>query len=329
MAARNPLKSIFFIPLPDKYLSSDGGRVASVDISMTIQTGPGIHPVRRGRSLKSFKPGVRGVGMTGHIVAIPADLRHPAGQEFAVVAAVWGMAIQAVLLHRRMGPHVRTPLLGVALVTEFIHGICFELGGAKASVLFVTTRAFQFSFADGMMGGPVLLGPYALVAEIAEVWLGGLQILPGTGMNGVAVVAGNPLILMLGHVPKGQVLLLAMTGKAFGGFGLGVGDSLAEDEDAHASLTALFHVGCARTMAGFAPFFVFRASGDGFFGMGRNHVGLEAVLMAPFADFRSHGAVASARLLRRQASPEDEKNGDDGKDEIGFPHHIPLLLQVK
>jgi hypothetical protein len=217
----------------------------------------------------------------------------------------------------------------MALVTEFIHGICLDLGGAKASVMFVTTRAFQFSFADGMVGGLVLLGPYALVAEIAEVWLGGLQILPGTGMNGVAVVAGNPLILMLGHVPKGQVLLLAMTDKAFGGFGLGVGDSLAEDENAHASLTALFHMGRARTMAGFAPFFVFGASGDGFFGMGRNHVGLEAVLMAAFADFRSHGAVASARLLRRQAFPEDEKNGDDGKDENDFPHHIPLLLQVK
>jgi hypothetical protein len=126
--------------------------------------------------------------------------------------------------------------------------------------------------------------------------------------------------------PKGQVLA-AMTDKALADLALAW--LRLPKMKCPASLTALFHMGRARTMAGFAPFFVFGASGDGFFGMGRNHVGLEAVLMAAFADFRSHGAVASARLLRRQAFPEDEKNGDDGKDENDFPHHIPLLLQVK
>jgi hypothetical protein len=245
--------------------------------------------------------------MTGNIVTVPANLRHPAVQEFVVVAAVGNMTIQAILIHRGMGPHEGASFFGMALVTELIDGIPFKLGGTEPSVVLVTARAFHLPFPDGMVGGPVLLSPYVLMAEIAEVRLGGLQILPGAGMNGMAVVAGNPLILVFGHVPEGQVLLLAMAGETFVGFGLGIGDSLAEDEDAHAPLTALLHVGRARAMAGFAPFFVFRAPGNGFFGMSRHHVGLEAVLMAPLADLRSHDAITSTRLLRRQASSEEEE----------------------
>jgi hypothetical protein len=209
------------------------------------------------------------------------------------------MAIQAILIHRGMGPHEGASFLGMALVTELIDGIPFELGGTEPSVVLVAPRAFQLAFPDGMVGSPVLLGPDILVAGIAEVRFRGLQILPGAGMNGMAVVAGEPLGLVPGHVPKGKVFLLAMAGETFGGFGPGIGDSLAEDEDAHAPLTALLHVGCARAMAGFASLFVFRAPGNGLFGMSRHHVGLEAVLVAPLADLRPHDAITSTRLLRR------------------------------
>jgi hypothetical protein len=41
-------------------------------------------------------------------------------------------------------------------------------------MVFVAIRAFQLSFPDRMVGSPILLGPNALVAEIAEVWLAGL-----------------------------------------------------------------------------------------------------------------------------------------------------------
>jgi hypothetical protein len=72
-----------------------------------------------------------------------------------------------------MGPHERTSFLGMALITEFIDGIPLELSGAKASMVFVAVRAFYFPFPDRMVGGSTCLGPYALVAEIAKVWLGG------------------------------------------------------------------------------------------------------------------------------------------------------------
>jgi len=222
--------------------------------------------------------------MARNIVTVPANLRHPAVQEFVVIAAVGNMAIQAILIHRRMGPHEGASFLGMALVTEFVDAIPFKLGGTEPSVVLVTPRAFQLPFPDGMVGGPVLLSADILVAGIAEVRFGGLQILPGARMKGVAVVAGNPLILVFGHVPKGQVFLLAMAGETFVGFGLGIGDSLAKDKDAHAPLTALLHVGRTRAMAGFASIFVFRAPGNGFFGMSRHHVGFEAVLVASLAD---------------------------------------------
>jgi hypothetical protein len=115
-------------------------------------------------------------------------------------------------------------------------------------------------------------------------------------MDGVAVIAGNPFDFVPGQVPEGQIFLFAMTGKAFGRLRLGVGESLAEDEDAHASLSAFFHVGGSRTMAGLAIFLAGRAAGDGFLRMGRHHVGIEAVLMTPFADFHPHRAIARLYL---------------------------------
>ena len=72
-----------------------------------------------------------------------------------------------------MGPHPGPSFLGVALVTEFIYGITLELSGAETSMVFVAVRALYFPFPDGVVGGPACLGPYALVAGIAEVWLGG------------------------------------------------------------------------------------------------------------------------------------------------------------
>ncbi len=73
-----------------------------------------------------------------------------------------------------MGPHKGASFLGMAFITKFIDGIPLELGGAKTSVVFVAVRAFHFSFPDRMVRGPILLRPYALMTEIAEVRLRGL-----------------------------------------------------------------------------------------------------------------------------------------------------------
>ena len=85
----------------------------------------------------------------------------------------------------------------------------------------------------------------------------------------MAVIAGNALDLMPGQIPEGQVFLVAMAGKTFGRLGLGVGESLAENEDAHTSLAAFFHMGGSGAMAGFAVFVVGRAAGEAFLGMSR------------------------------------------------------------
>lgn len=73
-----------------------------------------------------------------------------------------------------MRPHPGTSLIGMALVTKFVDRIPLELGGAKTSMVFVAIRAFDLPLSDRMVGGPILLGPYAFMAEIAEVWLRGL-----------------------------------------------------------------------------------------------------------------------------------------------------------
>ena len=73
-----------------------------------------------------------------------------------------------------MGPYKGASFLGMALIAKFINGIPLNLGGAKTSMVFVAVRTFNFSFPDRMVGGPALLSPYALMTEIAQVWLRGL-----------------------------------------------------------------------------------------------------------------------------------------------------------
>ena len=112
--------------------------------------------------------------MARRIVTVLAEHGDPTVQELIVTTAVGDMAIHAILIHRRMGPHKRAPLLRMALVTEFIDGIPLELGGAKTSMGLVAVRTFHFSFPDRMVRGPILLRPYTLMTEIAEFRLGGL-----------------------------------------------------------------------------------------------------------------------------------------------------------
>jgi hypothetical protein len=106
-------------------------------------------------------------------VTIPADLGHPAVQELIVVAAVGNVTIQAILIDWRMGPHPRPSFIRMALVAKFGDRIALQLGRAKPSMMFMAVRAFDLSFPDGMVGGPIFLGPDALMTEIAEVRLGG------------------------------------------------------------------------------------------------------------------------------------------------------------
>jgi hypothetical protein len=116
-----------------------------------------------------------------------------------------------------------------------------------------------------------------------------------------------------------------MAFKAFGRLGFCIGEFFAENEDAHASLTAFLHMSRSRAMTGLAAFLAGGAAGNAFFGVSGDHVGIEVILMAALADLCSHGSIAPSRFLRRQTSAEEEQHGNDGKNENGFPHHIPLV----
>jgi hypothetical protein len=115
-------------------------------------------------------------------------------------------------------------------------------------------------------------------------------------MNGMAVITGNPFVFVPGHFPEGQVSLFAMAFKAFGRFGFGIGEFFAENEDAHAPLTAFLHMGGPRAVAGLAPFLAGGAAGNAFFGVSGDHVGLEVILMTALADLYSHGSIAPLRF---------------------------------
>jgi hypothetical protein len=176
-----------------------------MNLRMTVHAGLGKHSAfpRGSRSLKGFEAGVRGSWVAGSIMAIYAYGRNPLNQKFIVVTAMGRVAIRTILVDRRMLPHKRPSFFGMASVAEFVDGIAFHHLGPKTPMVVMAVRAFHSSFPDGVVGLLVFLGPDCAVADVAELGLRGLQIPPGHGVNGVAVIAGNPDRSMLGHVPKG------------------------------------------------------------------------------------------------------------------------------
>jgi hypothetical protein len=144
-------------------------------------------------------------------------------------------------------------------------------------------------------------------------------------MDGMAVIAGNPFVFVPGHVPEGQVSLFAMTGKAFGRLGLGIGEFFAENEDAHASLAAFLHMSRSRAMAGLAAILAGWATGYAFFGVSGDHEGFEMVLVAALADLHPDRTIASFGFLSTETSPQEEKKGRNGKEDQDFSPHTSLL----
>ena len=133
-----------------------------------------------------------------------------------MIAPVGGMTKEAVFLHRRMGPHERTPLFGVALVAEIVNPVPFDHLVPETAVVIVAIRAFYFSFPDGMVGLSIFFRSDPGVADVAELRLLGLQVFAGHRMNGVTVIAGNGDGFVLAHVPEGQIAVVPVAGKSFG-----------------------------------------------------------------------------------------------------------------
>ncbi len=64
-----------------------------MNIAVAVQTRPGKHLIRWGGSPKGFKTSVGGARMEAIVMTVLAELRHPAVQEFDVIAAVGNMTI--------------------------------------------------------------------------------------------------------------------------------------------------------------------------------------------------------------------------------------------
>jgi hypothetical protein len=179
------------------------------------------------------------------------------------------MAVQAILFHGRMLPHIGASLLGMALIAEFVYLMRLDHLWPKTPVMIMAVRTFYFSFSDGVVGLLIFLRPYGPMADITKVRLRGFQILPGTGMNGMAVVTRDTCGFVLAQVPEGQLFEFFMASQAFGGLQPSLLNPFAEDKYAHPLFAAFFHVGRSGAMAGLAIFLGSRAAGDAFFGVSR------------------------------------------------------------
>ena len=125
----------------------------------------------------------------------------------------------------------------------------------------------------------------------------------------MAVVTGNPHRSVLGQIPVGEIPALPVARQTTGRFFFGIGKFLAKDKDAHSLFSALFHVGAARPMAGFAGVPVYRAVGQLFIAMNRLGEAVVVVLVTAFADLRPHDAIASPDFSLGIDSADKDENG--------------------
>jgi hypothetical protein len=203
----------------------------------------------------------------------------------------------------------------MALIAELIGGACFDHAVPEPAVMVVAIRALHFPFANRMVGLFVLLRPDGPVADVAEIRLRGFQIFPGSGMNGVAVVAGNIRDFVPALVPEGKVFGIPVAGKTFCRFGFGIGDLFAVDKNPHPALAAFLHMRGSRSMAGLAGILTCGTVGDPLLGVGGLQITLVVIFMASFADLRPDDALAAPDISGRQGAPEkNEKEQNRKKD---------------
>jgi hypothetical protein len=173
-----------------------------------------------------------------------------------MITAMRFMAGQTVFFDRRMFPHERPSLIGMACITEFVNGIRFELFVAKGAVNIVAAAAFDQAFFYGMMRLLVCLRPYIMMTSEAQLRFFFFQIFLTSGMWRMTVIACNAFHSMFAHIPRRHLPRLFMTGQTFCIPSLDI-DILAEIKYIHAATSALFHMLRSGTMAGFAGILAF------------------------------------------------------------------------
>ncbi len=161
------------------------------------------------------------------------------------------MAIEAILLDRRMLVKIRASFFRVAFITEFVDRIGFQHFVGKLPVRVMAVNACYFVFPDRMVGLLASHGLYVLVALKADFGSARFQEILRSCMRRMAIVAGNTLDVVLALTPERGSLCFIMAGKAFCGFGLRV-DVLVKSKYFNASTAAFFHVFSTGTMAGLA-----------------------------------------------------------------------------
>ena len=122
---------------------------------------------------------------------------NPACQKLGMVAAMGGMAGQAILFHRRMRPQEGTSFFRMAFIAEFVGRVRLHHLVPEPAMLIVTACAFHLPFFDRMVRLLVLLEGDVPVADVAEIRFLGFQVLLGPRMDRMAGIAGKTRRLML------------------------------------------------------------------------------------------------------------------------------------
>jgi len=107
-------------------------------------------------------------GVAARDVARVADPRHADLQQLRIAAAVWVVAIGAILHDRRMLPQKWAPPLGVATQAILIGRGLNQLRWIRASVWVMAAGAGNFPFAIGHVRGALQLCSPHLVAPQAQ-----------------------------------------------------------------------------------------------------------------------------------------------------------------
>lgn len=175
-----------------------------MDFCMAIQARTGIHPVGLRRTSKIVEIRIDCPWVACCVMATLAKQGHTIGQKLPMIAPVDRVAGFTIFFNGRMLPKERTALFRMTFVTQFVDRAAFNKFIPKTTMMVMAVRTFYFTFFYGMMRLLGNLGSNTPVAGKTQFRLRGLQIHFFSGMNRMAVVAGDAGGLVRTHIPMGK-----------------------------------------------------------------------------------------------------------------------------
>lgn len=143
---------------------------------------------------------------------------------------------------------IRPALVGVTAVAELLGILRFDHIACQAAVGGVTGITGDLAFNDRMMR-PFSGGNFD-VAMAAETDLRLVGFLSAADMQVMTGIAGDIVAVMNSILPQIHARFLAVAGKAFRRFCLGI-DIFIKGEDVYTSASAFFDMACAGSVTGF------------------------------------------------------------------------------